>query len=527
VKFIPFHADYISAYIRQLRRERKHSGMREFVETLNFCEHVVGIDVDRGFENPWTKGILREAAIARKTLKQSRPLTMREVLILERFLHNELEDTVDRYGAGCMLFLLYARNRVSDVRNIDCFVTDFPDDESRDGYLEAVTQDHKNMRITISVGIPLHLVAPIYGLHMFSWGRKFVEVCNKLGLHIGESFSGKLFCAPDSTGSLVDRPATTPEVTKWLNHILAREETVPPGLTSHGLKTTLLSWCAKAGMTEEDRHILGHHSMRGKTSMVIYSRDIQAAPLRRLQANIADVRHGNFYPDATRSGMYRREGDEPLDTETSFGFSKFFTEGPFGGNAGFEPLGRSSDVPTAKCIDLTANQQPVKSERAETISETGSWSHVETGDTGTEFCPPEPISPPPAEAAVHEPASDSDSSSTDSSSSSDSEPEHDKVVERLVDVAVPTRKFLWKDHCEVYQNRKTKVLHLKLHLKPLGSDRQVFVCGRKLGDDFDVFTNYIYSTHWKCKQCDSWKPVRDAGSAAALLEALAKRPRSQ
>ena len=58
---------------------------------------------------------------------------------------------------------------------------------------------------------------------------------------------------------------------------------------------------AKFGLGEEDRCVLGYHAYR-RSSAAIYSRDLHAAPLRRLERMIACVRSGTFMPDASRSG---------------------------------------------------------------------------------------------------------------------------------------------------------------------------------------------------------------------------------
>ena len=51
--------------------------------------------------------------------------------------------------------------------------------------------------------------------------------------------------------------------------------------------------------------MLGYHASRGDASMLAYSRDAMAGPLRHLEKVIEDVRKGVFDPDATRSGRFR------------------------------------------------------------------------------------------------------------------------------------------------------------------------------------------------------------------------------
>ena len=48
---------------------------------------------------------------------------------------------------------------------------------------------------------------------------------------------------------------------KWLHALLARSgNTASPGTTSHTVKSTVLSWCAKYGMARHPRLQLGHHT---------------------------------------------------------------------------------------------------------------------------------------------------------------------------------------------------------------------------------------------------------------------------
>ncbi len=77
----------------------------------------------------------------------------------------------------------------------------------------------------------------------------------------------------------------------------------PTGLTGHGLKATTLSMLSKFGASEEVRLVLGHHSLRKKSTLESYSRGIQAAPLRVLESMFLAIKKGQFHPDMTRSGM--------------------------------------------------------------------------------------------------------------------------------------------------------------------------------------------------------------------------------
>ena len=83
---------------------------------------------------------------------------------------------------------------------------------------------------------------------------------------------------------------------------------VPGGqlLDSHSAKKALLSWAAKFGLSKPVRKDLGYHSRGKDRSVSAYSRDVQAAPLRKLRRVEKAVEAGLFHPDKTRSGYFTK-----------------------------------------------------------------------------------------------------------------------------------------------------------------------------------------------------------------------------
>ena len=75
-------------------------------------------------------------------------------------------------------------------------------------------------------------------------------------------------------------------------------------MTSHALKSTLLSWAANGGVPKFDRRMLGYHAKPGDKSMMEYSRDLLAEPLTELRRVMETVRDGTFQRDNTRSGRW-------------------------------------------------------------------------------------------------------------------------------------------------------------------------------------------------------------------------------
>ena len=74
------------------------------------------------------------------------------------------------------------------------------------------------------------------------------------------------------------------------------------------------------------------------------------------------------------------------------------------------------------------------------------------------------------------------------------------------------------------QNKDKNDRARKLHLQPVGSETGAFLCGRIISEDYKEFTGTIVCDGWKCKQCDSCRPLHDVGSMVAHLDCLeAKR----
>ncbi|CAE7267978.1 unnamed protein product [Symbiodinium sp. CCMP2592] len=157
--FFPLRLGPLLSFMRSLTSE---SAKAQCGETINFIVHVLGVHADLDIvKHPVIQGLLRGSRSTGKEIKQSRVLTVREVMALEDMLSDESLDPVDRYGAGVFLFQIYSRARVSDIRNIHCFELDLSGD---DGYLEAKTMDHKNATRGRGLGQSLILVAPVQGL---------------------------------------------------------------------------------------------------------------------------------------------------------------------------------------------------------------------------------------------------------------------------------------------------------------------------------------------------------------------------
>ena len=111
--------------------------------------------------------------------------------------------------------------------------------------------------------------------------------------------------APGMDDEPTKRPLTSEEMGKWVRMLFERHNIDLNGkkITSHSCKCTLLSYMAKFGCDIPTREILGGHVSHLK-SVLTYSRDSLAGPLRELEKCLQAIRPMSFSPDASRSGRF-------------------------------------------------------------------------------------------------------------------------------------------------------------------------------------------------------------------------------
>jgi len=107
-------------------------------------------------------------------------------------------------------------------------------------------------------------------------------------------------------GEPVRAKASTEDVSARIDSFLRSNGLYADGANfgSHSLKATLLSWAAKFGLPLAVRRKLGGHSKARESSVLAYSRDELAEPLRLLRDMLHRIHGGEFDPDATRSGRW-------------------------------------------------------------------------------------------------------------------------------------------------------------------------------------------------------------------------------
>ena len=283
----------------------------------------------------------------------------------------------------------------------------------------------------------------------------------------------------------------------WISALLKSGDlSMGSGLTGHSCKHTGLSWAG---------NILGHHSLKDRRSVVTYSRDIQAGPLRELSQMYCDIRTGRYLPDMTRSGLYPKDvvpPDQGGHLEAG------------GALAGEELLWyRPAGSPARSSASAPDSSEPLQS--FELVNESRLQPSHAGGDEDAD-CAPFPGSEGADSGDGDAGEASGDSSSSDSSSDSgSSDSELDEALTAFP--ADPPVGQRFHDRCPVYQQKSTKTLHLK----PAGSSEERFICGR------EITTNHISRSRRQYRQPTG--AASNAGGAnrsetwGSLIHCLEKR----
>eukprot|EP00435_Cladocopium_sp_Y103_P061907 s913_g23.t1 len=162
------------------------------------------------------------------------------------------------------------------------------------------------------------MVAPVKGVSGSDWCTPWMNLRCAMGIALPPE--GLIMPAPDRHGQATERPLESGECGKWLRRLLGLDASEgvhdQRRVSSHSLKSTMLSFAAKRGLSVPDRLLLGYHASHMQMSLV-YSRDGAAASLLLLERMIDEIVSGKFKPDSTRSGRIVESPVEPPGPQPS------------------------------------------------------------------------------------------------------------------------------------------------------------------------------------------------------------------
>jgi hypothetical protein len=306
---IPFKEDAVYAYIAFMRSEgAPPTRGQSFVEAVAFAESLLGLNQKEEVLSHRVRGATMQLWSQKRVLKPRDPFTKEMVAILEETTEKHPDIRV-RVFAGFCCALTHMRCRVSDAqRALKGPTLDYCTSARPAVFhvaLESASDRIKTGQERKKARRQYHLVGHAVGIRGNRWAEHWISAREACGLDL--EIDGVLMPAPQRGGFGMKAMANE-EMTLWLREIL-----VQGGLTAgavwntgmHSPKATLLSWAAKFGIDKETRKDLGGHVQASDASVAAYSRDLLAAPLRKLAEVLVAVKNGIFDPDATRAGAWR------------------------------------------------------------------------------------------------------------------------------------------------------------------------------------------------------------------------------
>lgn len=271
-------------------------------QAINFAGGLFKFDVAAVAGSPRVRGLVVRLLKTRQPLRQRAPLTVAMVAFLEN-LSCDSEEDEEGILAGAALFCLYARARVGDLRRSPVDPVLDIAAGGRAGFVQGAFFEHKTAKAGSKISLPI--VAPVPGVTGRNWAAPWLDRRRRLRLVAADC--GTLLPAPAAGGGWTKVPMKTVEFGVALRVLLKKGGFTAEALDAigaHSLKTTTLSWMAKAGIDRDSRRALGYHVRADERSMEAYSRDSLAGPLRLLAKVIEDIQAKRFEPDSTRSGFF-------------------------------------------------------------------------------------------------------------------------------------------------------------------------------------------------------------------------------
>ena len=328
------------------------------------------------------------------------------------------------------------------------------------------------------------LVCPTLGLLEVHWFQAYCLSRHDLGLEaIPELRSGasdkSFLMLPSRSTCPYDRqcPVPTCEVTEGLRQILGQ---IFPAdelstITTHSMKTSLLSYANKYGMAYETSELLGFHLVNHHSALT-YSRDSLAAPIRALTAMLQDIRSGAFVPGASRENMFPAQNQRltlvaQLEQYTAMTITEI------------------ADKIAGGCVRDMVLEGRVSRERYDLLFSEAMPSTHDSGPAvaGLNFSEVSPV-------AISDDADSCDSCSSDSGDSSVEE-----GFSLVASSASMTRVLNMPEHADldrVVRHSRTRMIHL-------GSceDFEKLACGRHLNSNYLAFTGDLDRSFPKCSGC--------------------------
>ena len=290
---------------------------RSFLLALSFTNFHFGLTGTLSIMSSGRiKGLVNTMYAKKRKLMQRPPLTVVQIIHLEDIVLNSHKTEYDRVAAGFFLFVLMGRLRFSDGQQICQLQLDQQPDGF--GFVEAVAAKTKTSVSLERKTRHLPVAVPLIPFGDQQWLPAWLELRKKIFGNLANSKDDfiPLLPAPAANGSWSKMPLSVTSGANWLRSLL--HDTLDPRGTpvgTHSLKASLLSMAAKYGLPHSQRKLLGYHAGSKEQSMLCYSRDSMAEPLRQMCEMIRAVKNKAFLPDCSRSGRFplKEPGEEVIE----------------------------------------------------------------------------------------------------------------------------------------------------------------------------------------------------------------------
>ena len=303
-------------------QETAPSFPRSFLLSVSFATHILGLIGGAAVcDSKRIDGAVKMHYEQRAKVRQRSPLTVTQIKVLEHVVTNLAKSVYDRIMAGYFLMLVYGRLRFSDGQRITGMKLEMVHvDNELVGFLECAAE-RKKTSVSLERKVRfLPIAVPVQSLTSPPWLPVWDQLRNDQGLTSSGHTSNvyPIMPAPAAGGGWSQAALGVTPAGEWLRNLLRHTETVGDiRLATHSCKATLLSWCSKAGVDHDSRRLLGYHTASSDKSLLVYSRDAMAQPLRALAGVISKVISGEFDPDTTRSGMFSSAAPSSGDDQSS------------------------------------------------------------------------------------------------------------------------------------------------------------------------------------------------------------------
>ena len=329
--FFPMDEQTTYEYMKSCEH-RAPSFLRSFLLSVSFARHHFGLHgAGEVLDSSRVRGCAQRHFSLKRKLVQRPPLSKLQIERLEEIVHSPERTSLDRIASGFFLVLIYGRLRFSDGQQVVLANLDMPNADQ--GFLEGNAQRTKTGLSLEKKTRLLPVAIPTISLKSLPWIPVWLQLRAKC---FGVDEAAKKFPllpSPAANGTWSNIPLGVTAGSQWLRSLLGDTGSASSvRIGTHSCKASMLSWCAKYGINHSHRRILGYHCAGRDKSLLTYSRDGAAEPLRCLCKVIGDVRDGRFLPDCTRSGRFPmddKKDDYPIeeDFDVSDGSDESSSEG--------------------------------------------------------------------------------------------------------------------------------------------------------------------------------------------------------